>query len=109
MPSSMSGTTGHSHNEVSGLRSISRKGFQITTRKLPILTSKDIDIMANSLGIAPPEMIFGHNFVSINHNSGWNISFNAFDALERVDKSGASMLKVAYSNEWQKSRFVLLI
>ncbi|KKK13845.1 TOR signaling pathway protein [Aspergillus rambellii] len=50
-------------------------------------------------------MIFGDNYVSIEHEkSGWSITFNAFDALDRVDKKGESMLKVAYSKEWQESR-----
>lgn len=85
--------------------SISRNGFKITTRKLPILKSGPLDVMASKLRITPPEMIFGDNVVSIEHPiSGWGISFNAFDALDRVDKTGESMLKVAYSREWQKSR-----
>lgn len=85
--------------------SITRKGFRITTKKLPILKAGPIDEMTNKLGIAPPEMIFGDNLVSIEHiPSGWGINFNAFDALDRVDKTGASMLKVSYSSEWQKSR-----
>lgn len=89
--------------------SITRKGFKITTRKLPILKAGPIDAMANKLGIAPPEMIFGDNVVAIEHTpSGWGINFNAFDALDRVDKSGEAMLKVAYSMEWQKSRCVKL-
>ena len=85
--------------------SISRKGFRITTLKLPILKAKPIEEMTNKLGIAPPEMIFGDNSLSIEHEqSGWGISFNAFDALDCVDKTGETMLKVAYSKEWQKSR-----
>lgn len=61
--------------------------------------------MTKKLGIAPPEMIFGDNFVTIEHqSSGWGITFNAFDALDRVDKTGEKMLQVAYSKEWQKSR-----
>ncbi|KAL3456330.1 TIP41-like family-domain-containing protein [Aspergillus heterothallicus] len=85
--------------------SITVKGFKISTQKSPILKAEPIEAMTKKLGIAPPEMIFGDNFVTIEHeNSGWAIKFNAFDALDRVDKTGESMLKVAYSNEWQKSR-----
>lgn len=85
-----------------------RKGFKITTQKLPILKSGPIEDMTKNLGIAPPEMIFGDNFVTIQHPaSAWGIAFNAFDALDRVDKTGASMLKVAYSKEWQQSRYSL--
>jgi len=61
--------------------------------------------MTAELGIAPPEMIFGDNYVAIEHAaSGWSISFNAFEALDRVDKTGEKRLKVAYSKEWQQSR-----
>lgn len=85
--------------------SIVVKGFKISTQKLPILKAEPIETMTKNLGIAPPEMIFGDNFVSIEHEkSGWKINFNAFDALDHVDKTGESMLKVAYSREWQKSR-----
>lgn len=85
--------------------SITVKGFKVSTQKLPILKAEPIEAMTKKLGIAPPEMIFGDNFVSIEHErSGWSINFNAFDALDRVDKTGESMLQVAYSREWQKSR-----
>lgn len=86
-------------------RSISQKGFKITTQKLPILKAEPIEQMTAALGIAPPEMIFGDNYVAIEHAaSGWGISFNAFDALDQVDKTGEKRLKVAYSKEWQQSR-----
>lgn len=86
-------------------KGVTLRGFKIESRKLPILKSGPIEDMTSKLGIAPPEMIFGDNVVSIEHlKSGWKISFNAFDALDRVDKTGASMLKVAHSREWQKSR-----
>ncbi len=85
--------------------SITRYGFKITTRKLPILKAGPIEEMNQKLGIAPPEMIFGDNFVRIDHvPTGWNIVFNAFDALDLVDKTGNKMLKVAYSKEWQQNR-----
>jgi len=61
--------------------------------------------MTSELGIAPPEMIFGNNAVRITHlASGFTVSFTAQDALDVVDKTGATMLKVAYSEEWQKMR-----
>ncbi|KAF2198476.1 TIP41-domain-containing protein [Delitschia confertaspora ATCC 74209] len=84
---------------------ITRDGFKITTRKLPILKAGPIEEMTTKLGITPPEMIFGDNLASISHpSSGWSITFNAFDALDRVDKTGAAMLKVSYSKEWQQNR-----
>lgn len=86
--------------------SVTVKGFKISTQKLPILKADPIEEMTKELGITPPEMIFGDNFVAIEHEqSSWGIAFNAFDALDRVDKTGTSMLKVAYSREWQKSRY----
>ncbi len=85
--------------------SITQHGFKITTRKLPILKAEPIEQMTKNLGIAPPEMIFGDNLVSIDHESGWGIQFNTYDALDRVDKTGGSMLQVAHSREWQSTRY----
>ena len=85
--------------------SITRSGFKITTKKLPILKAEPIDKMTAKLGIAVPEMIFGDNSVTIEHpSSGWAIEFNTFDALNRVDKTGETMLQVAHSKEWQSTR-----
>ena len=86
--------------------SMSHKGFRITTRKLPILKAEPIEEMTAKLGIAVPEMIFGDNSITIEHpSSGWFIDFNAFDALNRVDKTGETMLQVAHSKEWQSTRY----
>lgn len=83
-------------------------GFKISARKLPISKSGPIDEMSKKLGIPVPEMIFGDNMVSIEHvASGWRLEFNAFEALNRVDKTDKNMLKVAYSKEWSSSRSVL--
>lgn len=88
--------------------SINQHGFKITTKKLPILKAEPIEQMTAKLGITPPEMIFGDNLVSVEHlASGWALEFNTFDALNRVDKSGGSMLQVAHSKEWQSSRYEL--
>lgn len=85
--------------------SITKHGFTVTTRKLPILKAGPIDDMTKALGITPPEMIFGDNLARIEHaESAWFIEFNAFDALDRVDKTGEHMFKVAYSKEWQQNR-----
>ncbi|MCJ1286990.1 hypothetical protein MMC26_006337 [Xylographa opegraphella] len=89
---------------------ITQRGFKITTRKLPILKAAPIEQMTLKLGIAPPEMIFGDNSVSIEHiASGWSINFNTFEALNKVDKTGASMLQVAHSKEWQSTRYSLIL
>lgn len=85
--------------------SLTQSGFRISTHKLPISKAGQIEEMTNKLGIAPPEMIFGNNSVHIEHvKSGWTIEFNALDALDLVDKTGDSMLKVSYSKEWQENR-----
>ncbi|PQE14943.1 hypothetical protein CJF32_00002480 [Rutstroemia sp. NJR-2017a WRK4] len=82
-----------------------QKGFKISARKLPISKSGPIDEMSNKLGIPVPEMIFGDNLVAIEHlSSGWRMEFNAYDALDRVDKTDKNMLQVAYSREWSRSR-----
>lgn len=84
-------------------------GFKITTQKLPILKAGPIDRMTEKLGIAPPEMIFGDNYVAIEHEAtGWSINFNAFDALDLVDKTGEQRLQVAHSSEWKAARCTCL-
>ena len=99
-------TTEHYPSAADSGRSITQHGFKITTRKLPILKAEPIEKMTEALGITPPEMIFGDNSVVIEHaNSGFGISFNTFDALDAVDKTGTSMLQVAHSREWQSTRY----
>lgn len=110
-----------------GGNSIVVSGYRITTHKLPILNSGEIDEMTSKLGIAPPEMIFGNNSVKIEKvgagggrggssgvepaaaavadgKDGFKIEFIALDALDLVDKTGNDMLKVAYSEDWHKQR-----
>jgi len=90
-----------------GVESITQKGFKVSTRKLPILKADPIERMTEKLGITPPEMIFGDNYIRVEHpESGWGIEFNSFDALDLVDKTGDKMLKVAYSKEWQDNRYI---
>ncbi|KAI9811670.1 MAG: hypothetical protein M1826_003122 [Phylliscum demangeonii] len=97
-------TTRYPSRENAG-NTFKHRGFQITTRRLPILKAGPIEEMTAKLGITPPEMIFGDNLVSIeDERSGWGLQFNAFDALDRVDKTGQARLTVSYSREWQKNR-----
>jgi hypothetical protein len=87
------------------VQSVTQSGFIISALQLPILKAAPIEEMTKNLGIQVPEMIFGDNYVRIQHiKSGWGVEFNAFDALDRVDKTGDKMLKVAYSKEWQDNR-----
>ncbi|KAI0883630.1 TIP41-domain-containing protein [Annulohypoxylon maeteangense] len=79
--------------------------FVISSRKLPISKAGPIDAMERSLGIPVPEMIFGDNVVAIRHApTGWGIEFNAYDALDAVDKTDRHMLQVAYAKSWSASR-----
>jgi len=82
-----------------------QRNFTVRSRKLPISKSAAIDTMSAALGIPVPEMIFGDNLVSVTHDpSGWTVGFNAFDALDLVDKTDRNMLQVAYAGAWSESR-----
>lgn len=83
-----------------------KHAWAISTRKLPISKASAIDAMNESLGIPVPEMIFGDNIVALTHASNWQINFNPYDALDRVDKTDKTMLKVAYAKDWSSSREV---
>ncbi|KAI0389995.1 TIP41-like family-domain-containing protein [Xylariaceae sp. FL0594] len=86
-------------------RSHRQGAFVISSRKLPISKAGPIEALERDIAIPVPEMIFGDNLVSVEHApSGWRIEFNARDALDAVDKSGANMLQVAYAGEWSASR-----
>ncbi|KAF2149995.1 TIP41-domain-containing protein [Myriangium duriaei CBS 260.36] len=79
--------------------------WRISTRKRPILKAEPIEEMHAKIGIPIPEMIFGENYVAIEHiQSGTKVNFNAYDALDRVSKTEEGMLQVAYSEEWKKDR-----
>ncbi|RYO82569.1 hypothetical protein DL766_000217 [Monosporascus sp. MC13-8B] len=79
--------------------------FVIASRKLPISRAGPIARLEASLGIPVPEMIFGDNAVRVAHEpTGWAVEFNARDALDAVDKTGANMLQVAHARSWTASR-----
>ena len=70
----------------------------------PILTSAQDDDMRAQLDIpALPEMCFGDTKLEVKHSQGFGISFNAMDALRRVDNKHDTM-KVAYAAEWLQDR-----
>ncbi|KAM0718674.1 hypothetical protein Q7P37_005745 [Cladosporium fusiforme] len=90
-----------------GIQSFTTKNGQwkISTRKQPILKADPIEELSNRIGIPIPEMIFGDNFVAIEHiPSGWKLDFNAEDALDRVSKTEEGMLQVAVADAWKKDR-----
>lgn len=92
-------------NKAAATTSHRQGNFVITSRKLPISKAGPIDAMEHSLGIPVPEMIFGDNLVGIRHvPSGWGVEFNAYDALDAVDKTDKNMLQVAYARSWSASR-----
>lgn len=79
--------------------------WKVSTRKQPILKADPIEELSNRIGIPIPEMIFGDNFVKIEHlPSGWTLDFNASDALDRVSKTEEGMLQVAVADAWKKDR-----
>lgn len=79
--------------------------FTIQTRRLPISKAPAIAAMEKGLGIPVPEMIFGDNVVALRHRpTGWRFEFNAYDALDAVDKTDKNMLQVPYAREWSASR-----
>lgn len=84
-------------------RSIAVKGWKVSSSKCPISNAKEIDELTSALDIPIPEMIFGNNKVSIHHESGIDLEWNAYSALDCVDKNGTE-LKVKYSADWNKSR-----
>lgn len=80
-------------------------GWRVRTVKKSILSSAEIDDWTDRIKIPIPEMIFGNNLLEVQHvESGLTIQFNAFDALDRVDKTGQELVQVAHSKEWQSAR-----
>ncbi|KAJ8103227.1 TIP41-like family-domain-containing protein [Lipomyces tetrasporus] len=88
--------------------SITQAGWSVYCAKRAILKSDEIDHTTERIKIPLPEMIFGNNHVIIRHDaSGWEIGFNAVDALDRVDKHGnpdGGLVKVSYSEAWLKDK-----
>ncbi|KAK3807872.1 MAG: TIP41-like family-domain-containing protein [Benniella sp.] len=72
----------------------------------PCQFNKTLDRASADLGIPIPEMIFGNNYLSIEHTSGFKLEFKALPALALVDKSSKSsdLIKVSYAREWFEKR-----
>ncbi|KAG0304000.1 hypothetical protein BGZ98_006046 [Dissophora globulifera] len=90
-------------DQVSG---IAIHGWTVRSNKTSILNSQEIDLATADLGIPIPEMIFGNNFLSIEHTSGFKLEFKALPALALVDQSSTSsdLIKVSYAREWFDKR-----
>lgn len=52
-----------------------------------------------------PDMVFPNNVLSLVHDCGAEINFNALDALKIVS-NGRLPFKVACADVWQESRYV---
>lgn len=52
-------------------------------------------------------MVFASNSLSVTHDSGFGVTFNALDALRLVDAEH-DLMKVAVAQEWQEARSVLV-
>lgn len=89
-------------------RSITLAGWTIRSTKLPICSSSECDELAAKLAIPVPEMTFGNNAVSIEGPNGWKCEFNTQQALDAVDKTGSQGIKVSYSEQWNKTRYLPL-
>lgn len=48
-------------------------------------------------------MIFGNNYLSIEHTSGFKLEFKALPALALVDNT-SDLIKVSYAREWFEKR-----
>lgn len=78
--------------------------WKVTSVKGTILKAEALERFTKELKLPSlPEMVFGDNCLRIEHAAGFGIEFNALDALQLVD-SERDLMKVAYADEWQKSR-----
>ncbi|XP_067848950.1 TIP41-like protein [Heptranchias perlo] len=78
--------------------------WKLTANKSHIMKSKDIEKLAEEMKMhSLPEMLFGDNVLKVQHAGGFGITFNATDALRRVD-NGHGTVKVACAEAWQESR-----
>ncbi|KAF9907456.1 hypothetical protein EC991_010920 [Linnemannia zychae] len=88
-------------------RGVAIQDWTVLSHKTSILNSQEIDTASADLGIPIPEMIFGNNFLSIEHKpSGFKLEFKALPALAMVDQSSTSsdLIKVSYAREWFEKR-----
>jgi len=58
--------------------------------------TKDLDLHL-------PDMIFPRNELRVQHKSGWEMSFNAIDALKLVDNK-RDLFKVSYADAWHRAK-----
>ncbi|EGG20972.1 hypothetical protein DFA_00841 [Cavenderia fasciculata] len=95
-------TTKSSHKLIQS--GIEIEGWRIATSKKPILNSAEKDQWERELTInSLPEMIFGHNFVSLSKIDGSiSMVYNAYDALSLVQKTTDHSIKVSSAKFWEE-------
>ncbi|KAI8992235.1 TIP41-like family-domain-containing protein [Pilobolus umbonatus] len=78
-------------------------GWTITSKKTSICNSAEMDKIQKNFNLPPPEMVFGNNHITLSKGD-FQLDFNAYDALSKVDTSSTSSekIKVAYAEEWTK-------
>lgn len=99
----------HELYEAPDERGITVNGWRVTSTTRPISNGPQTDALQADLGLTLPEMIFGNNSLTIEHQpSGWKYSFTARDALAAVKngelEDGDGGVKVGYADAWLKSR-----
>ncbi|CAB1459649.1 unnamed protein product [Pleuronectes platessa] len=93
-----------SHGFKSSKQNFTFGQWKVTAAKNHIMKSKDVERLAEEMNMPSlPEMLFGDNFLRIQHLDGYGIGFNAIDALRRVNNM-EDAVKVACAQEWQESR-----
>lgn len=99
----------HELYEAPDERGITVNGWRVTSTTRPISNGPQTDALQADLGLTLPEMIFGNNSLTIEHQpSGWKYSFTAREALAAVKngelEDGDGGVKVGYADAWLKSR-----
>lgn len=84
-------------------RGISVCGWQITSKKLPILNMQSVERWEQLLGTSHlPEMVFGDSSLELVHKaSGIRIHFNALDALRSWKEEGLPPVEVPAAAKWK--------
>jgi hypothetical protein len=99
----------HKLSESPNSRAIEINDWVIIASTNPISSASECDALQASLGFPLPEMTFGSNYLSLEHQpSGWKMMFDTHNALKCVKKGelgeGDGGVKVGYADAWLKSR-----
>ena len=99
----------HTLSESTHARTINIHGWVITASTTAISNASECDALQSVLGFPLPEMTFGNNFLSLEHQpSGWSLMLDAKGALSGVKggelEDGDGGVKVGYADAWLKSR-----